>query len=257
MFYWKLALMSLKSQMQYKSSLFLSTFGQFITAFTFFFGINFILDKVEVIDGFTYGQVLICFSVVMMSFALGELFGGRFTGFSELLGNGEFDRALVRPRNIIMQVMLSKLDFTRLGLIVQAVVVLAYAVPASGITWTFDKVMTLCLMIICGSIIFFGLFLMQATFALFTIQDLSFFNVFTYGARKFGQYPFSIYGKGILRVLTFVIPLALFQYYPLLYLIEKEQSVWYMLMPVISHLFMLPCYAFFRFGISKYKSTGS
>ena len=35
-------------------------------------------------------------------------------------------------------------------------------------------------------------------------------NIFTYGAREFGKYPFSVYGSGILKVLTFVIPLALF-----------------------------------------------
>lgn len=257
MFYRKLLLMSLKSQMQYKISLFLSTLGQFITAFTFFFGINFILDEVEVIDGFTYGQVLICFAVIMMAFALGELFGGKFSTFSGILGNGTFDRILVRPRSVVMQIIMSNMDFTRFGLVFQAVVVLIYAIPKSGIIWTFDKIMTLCLMVICGSLVFFGLFILQATFSFFTIQDLSFFNVFTYGSRRFGQYPFSVYGKGILRILTFFIPLALFQYYPLLYLIGQEHGKIYMLLPIISVLFLVPCFAFFKYGISKYKSTGS
>jgi ABC-2 type transport system permease protein len=54
-----------------------------------------------------------------------------------------------------------------------------------------------------------------------------------------------------------VIPLALFQYYPFLYLIGRETSMFYMLTPLMSLLFALPAYAFWRFGLSRYKSTGS
>lgn len=255
--YWNMVLMNLKSQMQYKCSFFLSTIGQFLTAFTSFFGLYFIFAKVQAIGEFRYEQVLLCFAVVMMAFSLGELFGGGLGVFSRLLGNGEFDRALTRPRSVIAQVLAPNLDFTRLGLLLQAALVLCYALPASGVVWTWDKVLTLCLMILCGSALFFSLFLVNAACAFFTIQDLSFMNLFTYGARQFGKYPFSVYGNGVLKFLTFVIPLALFQYYPLLYLLEREQSPLFMLLPLLSLLFLLPAYAFFRLGIRRYRSTGS
>jgi ABC-2 type transport system permease protein len=149
------------------------------------------------------------------------------------------------------------MDFTRLGLLIQAVAVLCYAIPISKISWTWEKVLTLCLMILCGSVIFFALFLMKAACSFFTIESLNFMNIFTYGARQFGRYPFSIYGNGVLKFLTFVIPLALFQYYPLLYLLDRERSAFFMFLPLISLLFLIPCYAFSRFGLSRYQSTGS
>lgn len=149
------------------------------------------------------------------------------------------------------------MDFTRLGLLIQAVVVLCYAIPMSGIIWTWEKILTLCLMIFCGSTMFFGLFLIKATFSFFTIENMNFMNIFTYGVRQFGRYPFSVYGNGVLKLLTFVIPLALFQYYPLLYLLDREQNMLYMFLPIIALLFLLPCYGFYRFGLSRYKSTGS
>ena len=255
--YMNLVAMNLKSQMQYRVSFLLTTLGQFITAFTSFFGLYFIFSRVNAIDDFNYNQVLLCFAVVMMAFAIGEMFGGGLAVFPRIMGNGEFDRALVRPRNIILQILVPNMDFTRLGLLIQAVIVLCYAVPGSGILWDWKKNVTLFLMILCGSILFFSLFLLKATFTFFTIQNLNFMNIFTYGAREFGKYPFSVYGSGILKVLTFVIPLALFQYYPLLYLMDRKKSPVYMLMPVISLLFLLPCYIFFRIGLKHYKSTGS
>ena len=82
-------------------------------------------------------------------------------------------------------------------------------------------------------------------------------NILTHGGNAFGKYPFSVYGRGILRFLTFVVPLALFQYYPLLYLLDLERSVLFMLTPLIGALFLLPCYAIFHLGLRRYKSTGS
>ncbi len=247
----------LKSQMQYKVSFLLTTLGQFLTAFTAFFGIYFMFTRFQAIENFTYEQALLCFAVVVMAFSLGEMVGGGFAVFPRMLGNGEFDRALVRPRSVLLQVLVPKMDFTRLGLLAQAVLVLCYAIPNSGVQWNGGKVLTLCLMIFSGSVIFFGLFLIYAACSFFTVDGLEFFHFFTYGGRQFGQYPFSVYGKNILMFLTFVVPLALFQYYPLLYLLEKEQSVFYMLAPLLGLLFLLPSYGLFRFGLSRYKSTGS
>lgn len=249
--------MNLKSQMQYKFSFFLTVIGQFITSFTGFWGISFIFERIETIEDFTYGQVLLCFAEVMMSFSIGELLGGRLSVFSGMLSDGRFDRALVRPRNLILQIIVPNLDFSRLGILAQAVIVLCFAVPASGVEWNWKKALALGLMVICGVALFFGLFLLQGACAFFTVGNLSFLNIFTYGSKQFGRYPLSIYGDDILWFLTFVIPLALVQYYPLLYLLDRKKSVWYIALPVVSLLFLIPCWALFRLGIRKYKSTGS
>jgi ABC-2 type transport system permease protein len=174
-----------------------------------------------------------------------------------MLGNGEFDRALVRPRSTIFLVLAMKIDFTRLSRVLQAILVFIYAIPASGVIWTLDKIFTLVLMVICGSLLFFGLFLVYAALTFFTVQGLEFMNIFTDGGREFGRYPFSIYGRTALRFLTFIIPLALVQYYPLLYLLGRETSPMYMFTPLLALLFLYPAYGLFRFGLSRYKSTGS
>lgn len=255
--YWNLLLLQLKTQMQYRTSFFLALFGQFLASFSMVFGLYFVLAKVDAMDEFTYGQVLICFAVIMMSFSIGEFFGGGFAVLSSLIGSGELDRVLIRPRNLLLQIMFPHIDFTRLGLFIQSLVVMIYAIPRSDIVWTWERKITLCLMVICGGIIFFGLFLIQACFSFFTIQSVEFMNLFTYGARTFGRYPYSVYGTVILKILTFVVPLALFQYYPLLYLTGREESWLYMFLPVVALVFLVPCYGLFRFGLNHYQSTGS
>lgn len=249
--------MHLKSQMQYKTSFFFGALGQFLVSFATFLSISFLFARFDSVGGFTYEEVLICFAIILIAFSMAELFGRGFDRFPVILGNGGFDRALVRPRNIIFQVLASQIDFSRLGRFIQAALILIYALPRSGIFWTWDKIITLILMITCGAILFFGLFIIYAAFSFFTIEGLEFMNILTDGAREHGRLPFSVYGDNILKFLTYIVPLALIQYYPLLYIIGREENIIYALMPIISLVFLLPCYLFFSYGIKKYKSTGS
>jgi len=169
----------------------------------------------------------------------------------------EFDRIMVRPKNVIFQVLAAKIDLSRIGKVLQAVIVFLYAIPSGNIIWTADKVITLILMILSGVVVFASLFIVYASLCFFTTEGLEFMNIFTDGGREFGKYPFSIYGSGVLKFFTYVIPLALFQYYPFLYLTGKSDNRIYMLFPVLALLFVFPCLALWQFGVRHFKSTGS
>ena len=255
--YFKFFGLHLKSQMQFKSSFFLTMLGQLLVPFTGFLGVYFMFLRFHEVDGFTLSEVLLCFAVILAAFSLAEVFGRGFDVFPRMIGNGEFDRALVRPRGVIFQIVASKMEFTRFGRVVYAVILFFYAIPNSNVIWSWDKVVTLSLMVLCGAVVFFCLFIIYAGFTFFTIEGLEFMNVVTHGGQEFGRYPFSIYGNHVLKFVTYVVPFALVQYYPLLYLLGMEQSKFYMFIPLLSLLFIIPSYGFFRFGLHNYKSTGS
>lgn len=255
--YLKYASIILRSQMQYKASFFMSVVGQFLLSFTAFLEIYFMFSRFHSVKGFTFSQVLLCFAVILMSFSMAECFARGFDAFSGIISNGEFDRILVRPRNEILQVLASRIEFSRFGRLLQALAMFLYAIPASGISWTFDKILTLLLMLAGGTVVFSGLFIIYAGICFFSTQGIEFMNIFTDGGREFGRYPFSIYGQGVLKFLTFVIPLALFQYYPFLYLIGKSTNPVYRFLPLAGMLFLIPCLIFWRIGLRHYQSTGS
>lgn len=255
--YFKYVGMLLKSQMQYKASFIMTTLGQFLVSFTAFLGVYFMFSRFHSINGFAFSEILICFSIMLMAFSITECFVRGFDMFPRLIQSGNLDRILVRPRNEIFQVLTSNIDFSRIGRLLQSILMLAYAVPTSGIVWTFDKVITVILMLVGGIIVFASLFVLYAGLSFFTIEGLEFMNIFTDGSREFGKYPLSIYEEGILKFFTYVIPIALFQYYPFLYLIGRSNNIGLIFLPLIGFVFMIPCYCFFKFGLRKYKSTGS
>lgn len=255
--YLKFIAIQLKSQMQYKASFFMTAVGQFLISFSAFLGVYFMLSRFHSVKGFEFSEILICFSVVLTSFAISECFVRGFDVFPRLIQSGNLDRILLRPRNEVFQVLTSNIEFTRFGRLLQALLMLVYAVPASGIVWSFDKIMTVVLMIIGGIAVFSSLFVLYAGISFFTVEGIEFMNIFTDGTKEFGKYPVSIYGKGILKFYTYVVPIALFQYYPFLYLVGRSDSIGLIFLPLLGFLFMIPCYCFFRFGLRRYKSTGS
>lgn len=247
----------IRSSMQYKTSFILTTLGQFLFSFNVFAGITFMFQRFHEVKGFTYSEVLICYALVLVEFSLAELFARGFDRFSGIIRHAEFDRILVRPRSDVLQVLGSNFDLTRVGRAFQAVVLFIYGVMTVHIDWNLPRILTVLFMLIGGAAVFSGLFVVYAALCFFTLDGLEFMNVLTDGAREYGKYPIGIYGKRMLQFCTVVVPYALIQYYPLLFLLGRTDSLWYMVMPLAAVLFLIPCYALWRYGVHHYKSSGS
>ena len=243
--------------MRYKTSFAFTLIGQFLVSFTTVAGIWFMFTRFNEVEGFTFPDVLLCNAIVLMSFSLAECIARGFDLFPQMVRGGEFDRILLRPRGLVFQVFASKIELTRLGRAANALLIFIYAIPNCGVIWSADKIFTLGLMLLCGCLVNIALFILFASFSFYTMEGLEFMNILTDGGREFGRYPYSIYGKHILRFLTFVIPLALFQYYPLLFLLGREEGLFYRISPLLSLLFLIPVFLFWRFSLTKYQSTGS
>lgn len=254
--YTKYLMIHIKSIMEYKTSFLMTCIGQFLTSFNVFLGVYFMFRRFSHVNGFTYNEVLLCFGITLMEFSLAESFARGFDLFSHIVNKGEFDRIMVRPRNEIIQVLGSRIEFSRIGRILQAVVMFVYGLSISNINWTFPKFLTIIFMLLGGTSVFSGLFLIYASICFFTLEGLEFMNIFTDGAREYGKYPVSVYGKRILQLCTFVIPYALIQYYPLLYLLDRGKP-YYIFLPILSCLFLVPCLLLWKNGVRHYQSCGS
>lgn len=245
--------------MQYRTSFWLLSFGQFFIPFAVFAGLYFMFERFGQIKGWNFYEVALCFGVIHIAFSVSECFARGFDAFSSLVINGEFDRLLVRPRSTVVQVLGSKFEFTRFGRILQSLMVLVWALGNLSIDWSILKAITLLFMIISGVFIFVGIYILAATMCFWTTQGLEIANIFTDGGREMAQYPLNIYQKWITKFFTYIIPFGTVNYLPLMYLLGKNEGneFLYMLAPVFGSLFILPCLLIWNTGVKHYRSTGS
>lgn len=257
--YFKYLAILFKSQIQYRASFLLLCTGQFFVPFTVFAGFYFLFERFGRIRGWSFFEVALCFGVIHMAFAISECCVRGFDGFSSLVAGGDFDRLLVRPRSTVLQVLGAKFEFTRIGRLLQSVIVLVWAISGLKIKWSILKAVTLVFMVCSGVFIFAGIFILAATLCFWTIQGLEVANIFTDGGREMAQYPLDIYKKWVTRFFTFVIPFGCVNYLPLMYILDKTggSGIPYMLTPLAGMFFVIPCLLVWRFGVKHYRSTGS
>lgn len=178
--------------------------------------------------------------------------------FSQLVSQGEFDRVLVRPRNTVLQVLGARFEFSRIGRFVLSLTILVVALIRLDLQMNLWRGLTLLLMVVCGALIFAGIFMLAATLCFWTIQGIEVANIFTDGGREMAQYPLNIYPKGFMWFFTFVIPFGTVNYLPLRWLLGRSGSqAWHAVTPLLGLLFLIPCVLLWRYGVKKYQSAGS
>ncbi len=258
MFFRYLAIL-FKAQMQYRTSFWLLSLGQLLVPLSVFAGLYFLFERFGQLQGWEFFEAALCFAVIHMAFSLSECFVRGFDSFASLVVSGGFDRLLVRPRGTVLQVLGSRFEFTRVGRLLQSIIVLVWACTNLSIDWTIMKVLTLILMVVSGVFIFTGIFILTATLCFWTIQGLEVTNILTDGGREMAQYPLHIYERWVRRFFTFVIPFGCVNYLPLLYILDRtEGAAWpYALTPLAGFVFILPCLAVWHYGVRHYRSSGS
>ena len=247
----------LKTLFEYKLSLILSIIAQTFIIYSFYFSLDSLFRKFNNIGGYTKYEVLLTFAIVFFGYSVNEVFARGVDRFDDLIVDGSFDRLLLRPQNILLQVLCSKFDFVKFSRVFQSIIVFIIALSNLDIKWNIIKVISLILMCIASIIVFFSVFLLMASYCFITVQGLEVRNLFTDGGKHIAQYPMGIFKKGILIFFTFIIPYSLVNYYPLLYFLDKSNNVFYAFCPIIVLLYVIPALLSFKIGISKYTSAGS
>lgn len=255
--YFKYFSIQVKALLEYKKSFTFSIIGQIISSFFSLLSIYFLFDKFGNIEGFTFNNILICFVVAYVGFSVSECFFRGFDHFEKMISNGEFDRILTRPRGLMFQVLASKIEFEKMGRTVSAIIVLILLLITKNELIRLDRIFTIITMIGGSIVIYSSLYVLKGGICFFTTQSLEIMNIFSDGSRDLTQYPLSIYHKYVQKFFTYILPLAFVNYFPLLYVIGRTQNKLYMLSPIVSVVFVIPCYIVWRTGVRKYKSTGS
>lgn len=262
--YWRLASRSITAQMQYKVSFILSAIGAFVATGIEISGIWALFTRFGNLEYWNLAQICFFYGLVNVSFSIAD---GLCTGFDQF-GNlfvktGQFDRLLLRPRGIFVQLMGYELALRRVGRFTQGLIVLLWAVYTLDLSFDAFHI-GLFIFTVIGSVCFFlALFILGATLCFWSTESLEIINTLTYGGVQSAQYPFSIYEAWFRKFFTFVVPLACIAYFPVVAMLGVDDplgsSRWFqVLAPAAGFVFLwIAGRVFTLVGVRHYTSTGS
>lgn len=260
--YLRYAAVSIRSQLQYRASVVMQSIGIFLVTSVEFLGVWVLFDRFGQVRGWQLPEVAFFYGTISIAWALCDALGRGFELVAPMLKAGDFDRLLLRPRSVALQVLGQELTLRRVGRLVQGALVLGYAIATLDVAWSIPRVLLLVAGIAGAICTFLGLLVLQATSAFWTTESLEVWNAFTYGGVTMGQYPLSIYRSWLRGFFLYVIPLGCSTYLPNVAILghpdplgTPELLQW--LAPLAGPLFLAASLAVWRIGIRHYRSTGS
>jgi ABC-2 type transport system permease protein len=112
--------------------------------------------------------------------------------------------------------------------------------------------------VLCGAVILFSIGLATATVGFWTMRINELQNVTEDASRNAALYPLDVFPGWLKTFLLTVIPVGFVNYVPALYTVRGEGGPWLLAATgAFALLFVAASLLFWRYGVTKYQSTGS
>ncbi|OAB39984.1 hypothetical protein PMSD_02725 [Paenibacillus macquariensis subsp. defensor] len=250
---------SVRSRMQYKLNFALASILAALIQIAEFLMIAIVLYKFGNIMGWSLYEVGYLFGVMTLSKTIYRTLASDVHHLENYLVNGELDQLLTRPVPILLALMSQNFRLM-FGEVLQGGFILWWAmngmIHSGQVTWI--AIPYTLISIGTGAIVLFSIGLATATVG-FWITRISELQTLTEDAsHAAARYPLVLYPTWLQSILLVIIPVGLVNYIPSLFILRGQWGVWVLFGVTAAALFCLACsLRFWKFGLTKYQSTGS
>ncbi len=212
--------------------------------------------------GWNFREIAFLYALWMLGHSTHNLFFFSVGDVPVYVQEGTFDRFLVRPRDVLFQIVTvpNQQWPDELALaIVWFVFATWYAHVA--VNWVF--LLAVPLIVLGGVLIDLAVSLMVATVSFWFVRVDTLRWVVMSLEQEFTRYPVSIYTRGVRILMAYVLPYAFMNYFPAVYFLHKSDQgltvvPWLgLLAPLVGGVWFAAAYGFWRVGLNRYQGTGS
>jgi ABC-2 type transport system permease protein len=260
--YRRLVAARIRGQLQYRLSFAINLIGATLISFLDFAAILVLFGQVDALGDWSVAEVAFLYAVASIAFALTDLVIGHLDLLPRMIREGELDLVLVRPLGSLLQVIAADFSLRRLGKASQGIVVLAVALPSLDVDWTAGRAAMIVVAVAAGAVIYAGIWIAFATIAFWLVDSIEVANAFTYGGNFVAQYPVTIFGSWLRRLVIFVVPIAFVAYFPALFVLGKDDELGLphalqYASPLVAAASLAAGCLVWRAAVRHYRSTGS
>ena len=260
--YWEFIKIRIKTAVEYRGQTFITGFSQMIGYGSEFLILWIMVSKFQQMGQWNVYEIMLIYAMNLLGYSLANVFIYRTChNLAELIRTGDFDGIITKPTNPFMYLCCSGFMYGYWAHVALTVGLMIFCFGKLGVSFSLAKILFLLLVIFGSALIQGATQLISYVPTFWVIKSNAIRSVHRY-ARDFVQYPLSIYHKSIQILLTFVIPYAFISFYPLQYLLEKDDFLMFhpvvqYLTPAVGILLAFLAYRFWLFGLKHYNSSGS
>lgn len=256
--YFKYLKMNLLSGLQYKGWP-MMILQVLLSVVTDPIGLILMFSRFGSIGSWSMERILFIYAIAVTSFGLAETFCRGFDYFPwAMLRTGGFDRLLLRPRPVSLQVAASYFHIHRITRVVSGLAAMVWCLWKMGFVPGILEILMLLLALAGGFLTYSGVFVMTSGLAFFTIKGLDWIYIFTNASYQVTRCPMDYMPRALKTMFTFFMPMLVISYYPASAACGWGEPLWrgFLALPG-GFLFLLIAFGVWNFGVRHYKSTGS
>lgn len=248
-----------KYLVQSKADFLIGLFGFFFTQITGIAFLYLVFEQIPVLAGWSLEQLIFIYGFAQIPRGLDHLFTDNIWLVAwYLVVNGKFDRYMLRPMNLFLQVIFEKLQPDALGELLVGTILIVRSLGKGIVIVDAPHIIFFVISVFAGSVIYTAVKLLFASFA-FWIKISGPVLYTAYQLADFAKYPTEIYAKGVRFIITWIIPFAFVAYLPASYFLNPGVSV---LATVgveclIAVVLFAVAYMVFTLGTRAYESAGN
>ncbi|MFI8187261.1 ABC transporter permease [Streptomyces sp. NPDC085946] len=254
--------MWIRSSLAYRASFAMTVFGGLLLSGLDFVAILLMFSRVGSLGGYALPEVALLYGLSATSFGLADLAVNSLGQLGRSVRDGTLDTLLVRPAPVLAQAAADRFALRRVARLAQGALVLGYALAAVDVDWTAPRVLLVPVTLVSGAVIFGAVFVAGAALQILVQDVAEVQNAFTYGGTTLLQYPPTVFGRELVRGVTFVLPLAFVNWVPAAHLLGRAYplglpgwAAW--APPLVAAGVCVPAGLAWRSALRSYRSTGS
>jgi ABC-2 type transport system permease protein len=151
--WWLLAGAAHRGQLQYRANFLLNVLGGLSFQLSSLAVIWVVLARFGTLGGWTLPQIAFLYGMRLTAHGLWMVFCQPLSQIDYLIKEGEFDRFLTRPANVLVQVITWRATIMAFGDLLGGVTVLLLAATRVGVDWTVPKIVFVLLAVVGGALV--------------------------------------------------------------------------------------------------------
>ncbi|MBD0671249.1 ABC transporter permease [Streptomyces sp. CBMA156] len=260
--WWLCARMWMRSMMAYRASFALNLVASLVSHSLDFVVLVIMFRHTDRLGGWTLPETAFLYGTATFSLGAANLLVGSAEGLGARIVSGSLDTMLIRPAPALSQLCAERFTLRRLGRPLQAVAVLAWSLAGLDVHWTWDRVLMVPVMLVCGTVIFGAIYVGGATVQFWWGESKEIQNSFTYGGATLLHYPPTVFAKELVAGVVFGVPLAFVNWLPALHVLGRTDplglpAAFRFASPAAAALCVLAAGLAWRAGLRAYRGTGS
>ncbi len=259
--WWLAAAMWTRAIMSYRASFVMMLCANVVVTFLDFVVVVLMFRHTDTLGGWTLPELGFLYGTSALALGLANLFVGSIDALGERIRTGTLDIMLVRPAPALAQLCAERFSLRRLGRPAQAVAVLLWSLAVLDVRWTWDRVLLLPVLVVCGTLIFAAVFIGFASLQFWWGEAKELQNSFTYGGATVLQYPPTVFAKELVAGTVFGVPLAFVNWLPALRILDRPDplglpAAFQYASPLAAVLSLAAAGLAWRAGLRAYRGAG-